>query len=292
MTRIFIVNPVSGRGRGQKVWKKVQKMLEHHHIPFRAYVAERQGHATEIARTVARQSSVKAVVAVGGDGTVHEVGNGLIGTGIPFGAIPAGSGNDFALAQHIPFEPEKALKRVLRHEVNQIDTAEIGGGRTMVGFAGIGFDGQVAEVVNVSPLKNWMGRFAYVLGFFQVLHRFQPTDVAIQLDGHRYEYEDVWFIAIANIPNYAGGMKICPRAVCDDGQLDICCVRNMTRTELVKLFPAVYRGEHIHHSSVTVKRGTEMTITSHIPLPIHADGETAGKSPLSVKVIPRSLSVL
>lgn len=289
--RIFIVNPVSGNGRGRKVWARVRQLLKYHRIPFQVYTAEHPGHATEIARSVARQTGVTAVVAVGGDGTVHEVGNGLIGSEVPLGYIPAGSGNDFALAQNIPFNPEQALKRVLRHRVKTIDTAAMDG-RSMIGFAGIGFDGQVAEMVNRSALKRWMGRFSYIAGFIQTLQRFQPTDISLSVDGHWYEYENVWFVVIANIPNYAGGMIICPDARYDDGQLDICCVKNMSRSELLKMFPTVYRGAHVHHSSITVKRGTNIAITSLTPLTVHADGEVVGETPLSVKVSPKSLFIL
>lgn len=289
--RLFIVNPVSGNGRGREVWSYVKKELERTQTPYRVEFTRRSSHAREIVREAVSRAGVEAVIAVGGDGTVNEVGNALVGTEIPLGYIPAGTGNDFALAHKIPLDPFLALERVLKHQVRRVDTADLGG-RAMIGFMGIGFDAKVAKTVNHSPWKHWLGRLTYAVGAVQVLRSFRPAQVSLLVDGELFKYDGVWLIAITNIPNYAGGMKICPHASDDDGQLDICCVRDITPTQFLRIFPSVYKGNHIHHPSVHLHRGKELTIQSDTELTIHADGEIVGATPLSVKVQPQSLCVL
>ncbi|OYD08933.1 diacylglycerol/lipid kinase family protein [Paludifilum halophilum] len=289
--RLFIVNPVAGNGRGRKVWSQVEQTLQRKQIPYHVRFTERPGHAGEIARSDASRGDLTAIVAVGGDGTVHEVGNGLVGTQVPVGFIPAGSGNDFSLAQEIPDDPGKALERVLEHRVRRVDTANIGG-RTMIGFAGIGFDGRVAQTVNRFPFKHWLGRLNYVLGALQVWVGFRPIEVSLTVDGKPYDYSAVWLIAITNTPYYGGGMKICPHACHDDGQLDICCVNNLSRNEFLRIFPSVFKGKHISHPSVTLLRGKEITLSSESQLAMHVDGETIGQPPSSITVQPESLWVL
>ncbi|GGE19374.1 diacylglycerol kinase [Marinithermofilum abyssi] len=289
--RWFIVNPVAGNGRGQKVWRQLKKIMDERQIPYRVLFSEQAGHAEELARRAVLRSDVKSVIAVGGDGTVHEVGNGLVGSIMPMGFIPAGSGNDFALAHRIPANPGQALERILQHQVRRVDTADIDG-KTMIGFAGIGFDGRVAEAVNLSSFKRWLGKLNYIWGALRVLRSFEPAQVSVSIDGKKIDVGGVWLIAVANNPYYGGGMKICPFAVNDDGKLDICCVNNLSRHQFLKIFPTVYKGVHIHHPSVTMRQGKEIIIDSDTRMVIHADGEVIGETPLTVTVRPRSLSIL
>ncbi|SMO70266.1 diacylglycerol/lipid kinase family protein [Melghirimyces algeriensis] len=288
---IFIVNPASGNGRGERVWFQVQQLLSQYRIAHQVFFTKFAGHAVELTRLAMHLPHIRSVIAIGGDGTVHEVGNALIGTDRPLGYIPSGTGNDFALAHAIPSSPVQALRRVLKHQVYRIDTAKMGK-RFLIGFAGIGFDGQVAKVINDSVFNRRMGRFAYLLGFMQALRNYQPAQLSLTLDGETYEYQRVWLIAVANIPNYGGGMNICPGAAPNDGHLDICCVTDLSRMQLVKLFPSVYRGKHIQDPSVRVHRARKVTLQTDPPLIVHADGEVIGKTPLSITVFPDSLMLL
>lgn len=289
--RLFIVNPVSGNGRGLEVWAYVENELRRTKEPYQ--VAFTEGNRTEQTRLGKwiRENRPQAVVAIGGDGTVHEVGNRLIGTHIPLGHIPAGTGNDFALAHRIPFDPLYALKRILQHRVRRVDTARFGR-RNMISFMGFGFDGLVAEKVNQSSWNKWLSRLTYTWGAIQVLRSFEPTQLTLTIDGKTYAYDQVWLIAITNTPNYAGGMEICPQAQMDDGQLDICCVRNLTKSQFLRVFPSVYRGRHIHHPSVHLHRGREITIQTDHPITSHVDGEIIDELPQQVSVSPQSLFVL
>lgn len=287
---VIIVNPVSGNGRGEKVWGRVRPLLEKAGLPYRVHFTTDRGHATALSRQEAACPDVEAVVAVGGDGTVHEVGNGLVGTDTPLGYLPAGSGNDFAVAHRIPLDPLKAWERILRGRIRAVDTARVGK-RFMIGFMGIGFDAAVAKRVNDSRWKRF-GKFVYAGGVLQEWTRFRPVNVRLMVDGISYEWDRVWLIAATHIPNYAGGMQICPGAEDDDGQLDICCVRGVSRSDFLRLFPSVYRGTHIHQPFIALQRAKNFTISSDTPLLVHADGEVIGQTPVTVTVLPQSLRVL
>ena len=291
MVYAFIVNPISGNGRGKRIWPQIEAELRNRHLAYSVHFTERKGHAVELTRDIVSHPGLRAVVAVGGDGTVHEVVNGLMGAEVPFGYIPSGSGNDFARAQGIPFDPLKALARVFRHRPYRVDTAEINDWR-MVGSLGIGFDGQVAQAVNLSKWKARLGKLSYIWGFSHVLRRFQPQQVRLCVDGQAYTYDGVWLIAINNIPNYGGGMKICPEAKWDDGLLDICTVHSISRSKLLTLFPSVFRGTHIRYTAVSMKRGKEIHVTSKQPMIVHADGEIIGETPLRIKICPQSLLLI
>ncbi|MFD1427839.1 YegS/Rv2252/BmrU family lipid kinase [Kroppenstedtia sanguinis] len=287
---VFIVNPVSGNGRGRRVWSRVEGWLIQKQTPYEVYFTSAPSQATELVRSMIRRD-IEAVVAVGGDGTVHEVGNALVDTGIPLGYIPAGSGNDFAQAQGIPLHPKQALYRVLRNKIQPMDTARIGT-RSLIGFGGIGFDGQVAKAVNQSSISRRLGRFAYLLGFLQTLKQYRPAQVTLITDGIEQVFDRVWLVAICNQPNYGGGMQICPEARSDDGLLNLCCVHGLSRAGLIKLFPSVYKGRHTSHPSVLLLEGRRITLRSDPPLVIHSDGEIIGETPLSIEIRPRSLTVL
>lgn len=288
---LFIVNESSGNGRGRRVWRQIQQILEQRTIPYRIESTRYSGHATEIARSISACPEIKAVVAVGGDGTVHEVGNGLVGTDKPLGYIQSGSGNDFAKAQRIPADPLQALARVLKHEVRRIDTAKLND-RFLIGFSGIGFDGMVAKTVNLSSAKRWFGKLAYLYAAFYTWTKYRPVQATITVDGEVRDYSDLWMVAVTNIPNYGGGMLICPEADDEDGSLDICCVSQLSHSHFLKVLPSVFSGKHVQHPAVTLTRGHTITIESTLPLIVHADGEVIGQTPLSIQIQPRSLGIL
>ncbi|MBA4601948.1 diacylglycerol/lipid kinase family protein [Thermoactinomyces mirandus] len=288
----FVVNAVSGNGRGQEVWAYIKRRLHELDLDYQVRFTQSMGNATEIVNEVKHLPGLKAIVAIGGDGTINEVGSGLIGTSVPMGIIPAGTGNDFALGHQIPFDPEYALKRILKHETYQVDTAKINN-RYMISFGGTGFDALVADAVQLRRWqKQWFGRLTYGIEALKIFRSFTPRQVTITVDGVQYEYENVWLIAISNIPNYAGGIKICPQAQNNDGLLDLCCIQNLNSFQFLRLFPTAYSGKHVQHRSVVLHRGKEFTISPQHSFIAHVDGEILKETPITVKVVPRSLTVL
>lgn len=292
----FVVNRTSGNGKGAAVWKRVEARLRERGLEYGCRFTERPGHAAELAGALAKQPGTVAVVAVGGDGTVHEAASGLVGSGVPIGCIPAGSGDDFARSLDIPRRWEAALERVLRLTSRAIDVGTING-RSFVISAGIGFDGDVARMTNRSWYKRWLnklgvGSLSYVVTVLRLVVRYRPCRVRLEVDGRVSEHQDVWLIAIANMPYYGGGMKICPDARMDDGMLHLCLVEGIGRLELLRFFPRVFNGTHVSHRSVRLMSGRQIRIEATAPMTIHTDGEYGGATPAAVDVQPGRLNVL
>jgi len=236
------------------------------------------------------------VVAVGGDGTVHEVVNGMWKTGVPLGCLPAGSGNDFVRALNIPDEPRAAWSRLSAFRVRPLDLVRVNG-EIVVNAAGIGLDGTVAAVVNRSRYKRWLnrmriGKAAYVVGLLHVLARVEPLSVTLEVDGRILRFPCTWLGALCNLPFYGGGMNICPFAQGDDGQLDVCVVSGIGPGRLLALFPHVFRGRHVRDAAITLLRGKEIRIAVERPLPGHMDGELTMATTWMAQVLPRALMVL
>lgn len=296
----FVINRLSGNGKGKKVWQEVEQALDRLGIEYGRTFTQKQGHAEEIARELANKPGISAIVAVGGDGTVHEVANGVAGTSVPVGCIPAGSGDDFARSLGYPLLWKGALDRVLKLNSRRIDAGLING-KLFAISAGIGFDGEVAKLTNRSWYKRWFnqiraGRISYVVTVLRLLITYKPCRVRLDVDGIISEHDGVWLMAIANMPGYGGGMKICPDAKDDDGWLHLCLVEGISRMELLRFFPRVYDGTHVTHPAVRMLAGRKIRMESGSPMTIHMDGEFGGETPagipVAIEVLPDRLLVI
>ncbi len=245
-------------------------------------------HASEIARLAAKEG-IPLVVAVGGDGTVHEVANGLAGTGTALGVIPAGKGNDFARSLGIPLSPARAAELISTGFLRVIDLGMVGG-RYFLNVSGVGFDAEVAQEVNSSGRKLG-GPLTYILGVLKMLRRYDPVPVEIVLDGVVVR-ERILVVAIGNTPYYAAGMKMVPHARPDDGKFGICVAGNLTKAETLAMLPLVYSGRHISHNKVSTYSAARVELRSDIALAIQADGEIVGRLPAVFTVATGCLRVI
>lgn len=292
----FIVNSISAGGLGKKVWPKLELTLKMKDVPYSVHFTQRPKHAVELTKTVLKDMEVEAVVAVGGDGTVHEIAQELVRTDCPLGFIPCGSGNDLARALNIPTNPVKALERILAKQTRKIDIARIND-HVFVNGTGIGFDATVAKVSNESSGKQWLnrvklGRFVYLGNALKLLSTFRPTHMVITIDGEKLQFANVWLMAICNIPYYAGGMKICPDAVPNDGFLDVCIVNDMSRIDLLRNLVKVFNGTHIAARGVTMVRGQTITVQPVATQYVHTDGESYLTSPVKITAYKQKLRIL
>lgn len=288
---LFVVNPESGKGKGKAAWEIAEKYLKAGSIPYSVWYTQKGEKLTSLIRCEAKKRDLRAVVAVGGDGTVNEVGSGVIGEPVPFGIIPAGTGNDFAFAHQIPVRPEKALSRVLDFQSEAVDTAMVNG-EPMLGSMGVGFDVSVVDRVNRSALKRWFGSFSYGIEAIKCLFSFHPRSMSLTIDGNEYLIEKSWMITVVNIRRYGGGIRICPHADTKDGNLDICCVQNVNKGQFIRAFPLACFGWHTRHPAMRFDQGREIEILGAKPLLYHIDGEVKGTTPVQIKVQPRSLLLL
>ncbi|WP_274364550.1 diacylglycerol/lipid kinase family protein [Paenibacillus thermotolerans] len=292
----FVVNARAGRGNGLKVWRTVERLLRERNVPYTAKFTEYRGHAVSLASEMARGDGVLSVTAIGGDGTVNETVQGLYGTGVPFGCIPAGSGNDYIRGLNLPRDPESALHRIVNRQLKRIDLGKAAG-RYFVNTFGAGFDGEVARANNDSAYKGWMnklglGSLSYAITVVSTLASYQPKRITIEIDGAKQAFADVWMVVAANIPYYGGGMMICPDAVNDDGRFEVCVVHGLTRLQLLRFFPLIYKGAHVTLPYVTFLKGRQLSIESEQPIVSHVDGETLQTNPVKIDMAEDGLTVI
>lgn len=302
----FIINPKARNGYCLNVWKKVESKLMEDKIPYLAFFSEYHGHAIKLSEQIAeRNNEQKVIIAVGGDGTIHEVMNGIVKySNIILGFVPGGSGNDFSRGYHIPANPEEALEVILRLMKKEAPLIDIGkvtmkddSEHYFINNMGAGFDALVSYEVNRSKMKAWLnklslGRLVYVYFLLKKLFSYKCSIIDLSIDGSRHILEQTWFVTVSNQPFYGGGMKIAPEAVPDDGLLDITIVHNLSRLKLLLVFISVFWGKHVHFKEVKTFRGQMVTIQSSDSLFVHADGEDIGFTPLTIKVQTKTLKVL
>jgi YegS/Rv2252/BmrU family lipid kinase len=289
MRRLFIVNPNAGKGRALHVWDQLSQVLLEKNVQFDCHLTTRSGEATEFARS--NGSDYEQVIVIGGDGTVHETVNGIVGYKTAFGVVPAGTGNDFARLFNWSRHPVQEAERILRNQTVLVDLVRMQD-RVFINVAGMGFDATVANDTNQSRVLKRLGALGYVVSVMKNLPQFKATHATIDVDGKRYEFEEVLLIAVGNAISYGGGMKITPQANCRDGELDICVVSGISKLELIRVFPQIFTGRHVSHSKVRMIRGRRIRVETNEPFLIHADGEITGTTPESFEVIPESIRLI
>jgi YegS/Rv2252/BmrU family lipid kinase len=283
----FIVNPLAGRGRAKKIWEELEPRLKLD-SPYHVYYTEKAGDAVPLARR-AQEEGADVLVSVGGDGTVHEIVNGMNLKKGTLGLIPAGTGNDFCRSLHYPGDPFKVAELLFTWGSCRVDLGKMGD-RYFVNVIGAGFDGQVAYDVN-RKFKRLTGLAAYLAAVLKNLVTYRNAPLEIEYDGHRWSGKSL-LIAIGNGGYYAGGIHIIPPAEPDDGWFHICLAKDIGKFETLRVLPSAVSGRHIGHRDVLVLKARRVSVRSSVPLTIQADGEILGTLPLTVEVEPRALSVL
>ena len=237
-----------------------------------------------------------ALVAVGGDGTVHLGLQAVAGTGVPYGVIPAGTGNDFAVESGLPTDPVAAATRIVEAlaagRTRSVDLAHLAGPdgyeRWFCAVLGAGFDAIVNERANA---MSWpKGRRRYDVAIFAELLRLRPRRYRLTLDGETLE-QDAVLVAVGNTGTYGGGMRMCPAADPTDGLLDVVVAGPISRTTLLRLQPKVYKGTHVQHSAVTSFRARTVSIEAD-GITAYADGERTCPLPITVTSHPGALRLL
>ncbi len=302
----FIVNPKARNGYCLKIWEKIERLLRAKQITYLAFFTDYSGHAKQIAiQIAATHHEDKLIIAVGGDGTIHEVMNGIVNEKqITLGFIPGGSGNDFSRGFEIPTDPEEALKVILqlmRQEGLPIDIGKIitseAAEHYFINNMGAGFDAVISYEVNHSPMKALfnklsLGRLVYAYFLLKNVFTFKTATIDLSIDGKKHILEQTWFVTVSNQPYYGGGMKIAPAAKPDDGLFDITVVHQLSRLKLLLVFISVFWGKHVYFKEVKTFKGKVVSIQSPIPQYVHADGEHIGYTPLTIQLKAKALGVI
>ena len=283
----FIVNPASKTGRGIEIWQEVEKVLKGSEIEYEVYYTKRIGHGTELARKLTESEGEHMIVALGGDGTVNEVVNGIVRIkDTILGYIPTGSGNDLAGGLGLPTDPMTSIEHILENKSHlqvNIGVVEVEGmKRRFAVSSGIGWDAAICHEVAVSKLKKFLnkiklGKLSYVAIAVKQIFAFKTAPMEIQIDGKApMKFQKNFFSAVMNSPYEGGRVMMCPAASWSDDLLDICIVDSVPKLKLLLVIPLAYKGWHKFFKGVHIKRGEKMTLRSAKPLPMHVDGENFG----------------
>ena len=290
--RVIIVNPTAGSGRGGRLvpWLREQPASGDAEL----HVTDDPAQPEALAAAAAERGCER-VIAVGGDGTVQAVANGLLGVGrdVEMAVIPIGSGNDLARSLGLPTDVAAAWRAATGPTTRRIDVARARNGegrdRWFASAGGIGFDAQVAAAM--ASRRGWQaGRAGFLLTTLSELRRFRNQPVRLRIDGVVLERQ-VLFVAIANGAYYGGGMRIAPDARPDDGLLDVCVVGNITRLTAIREMPNLYRGTHVRNRAVSMHVARSLTVEGNAETRVHLDGEPFGGLPLEVVIHPAALAV-
>jgi diacylglycerol kinase (ATP) len=284
----LIANPVAGGGTARTAAITAAELLDRRGAPVQVQWTAGAGHAARLAQAAVAAGAAR-VIACGGDGTLNEVASALVGTGIPLGVIAAGRGNDFAKALELPLDVRDAVNVVLGPHRGAVDVGRIND-RLFLTVAAVGFDAEVAELVLTGAFA-FLGRHAYLAGTLQLLMRYTASDMTIRGDFGERQGRYL-LVAIGNTDRYGGGIQIAPGARPDDGLLDCCLIRDLSRGRLLRLLPSAFRGEHVRYPEVEMVRTATLLVEARPAVAAAADGEMAGRTPVSIRIVPKALTVL
>ena len=297
---MVIVNPAAGAHSTYRKWPSISQLLKHIGLSFDYKYTECAGHAIEMARAAA-SNGYRYLVAVGGDGTIHEVANGIMlsansGT-TALGIVSTGTGSDFNRSLGIPRQYAGACSSLVSSRRMLVDIGVVEyrvkgqpHQRYFVNAGGAGFDATVVEATEKMP-KYFGGTAPYLFGLFRSFLGYRNTPVSLNIGGRSYSAR-ILNVVVANGGYLGGGMHIAPEARLDDSLLDVLVIGDIGKFELLKALPTVYKGTHVNHPKVRMEKAKQVTIESPERILVHADGELLGEGPASFRLVPAALTIV
>ena len=265
------------------------------------------GHATQLAEECAEQGEDIAI-AVGGDGTINEVMNGLVGSQTALGVLPAGTGNVFAAEMNIPLPGtlpipyhglEKAAEALFTGTLRQVDVAKASYGDNQIRYflmwAGIGLDAAISYSFELDklekPERKALGMFAWLITGLSVLGRFRGKQMTIAAD-HNVISGKMILTTVSNSQLYGRFWRLSPEAKLDDGLLDVVVMEGYSLWSSIKHVTLATLQQHTRNPDVHIFRTKKISIDAQYPVPIHLDAENVGSTPLEIVVVPKALNIV
>lgn len=285
MKHIFIVNPTSGNGQYLDIMNQIEHVFKDRN-DYQVIMTEYAGHAEVIA---SQYDTNHRIYAVGGDGTAHEVLNGLQ-EGVPLGLIPAGSGNDFLRNMTPKFDMDNIIENIIIGPSNPIDYVMFND-RKQLNCANVGLDADVNKGVNDSKIQFLPRKSLYAIFALKCLFFKKTVQISILHEGQVSEH-DVLLASFMNGSYYGGGFMSAPRASLVDGLLDVTLVDNVSRLRILNLLPIYYKGKHLGLDIVKHYQTKELTVSSKRPILVGCDGELNEMTSFHLKVVPKGLNLI
>lgn len=291
-----VTNPSAGQGRARDAARTVIQQLSRDGIEIVEIHAASAAETRADLRSALAGGSLDTVVCVGGDGLVSTLLDPLAQTSIPLALVPAGTGNDLAREFGIGDDPHRAADLVRKGRVRTIDLGRLEpSGHEPMWFATVactGFDARVT--LRANRMRRPRGRLRYTFAAVAEIAHGTTVPYRIELTGDRPDEvldTEALLVAVGNTTTYGGGMRICPDAICDDGLLDVTVVGKVSHLEMLRILPALSAGKRIEHPAVSQYRVESVRLTAP-DAPATADGEPAGRLPVTVRIAPRALTLL
>lgn len=287
MRILFIVNPISGLGLGKELPEKIKELPEYNHVDYDIVFTEYAGHAPILVEEAKVTCKYTHIVAVGGDGTVNEVGGALCGSDIAFAVVSLGSGNGFARHLGYSIFMTKALRQVLTNRYAQIDMLEINGKRSL-NVSGVGFDAEVAHEFNHLKLR---GVLSYIYAAIKLWFRYPEKKYKIISDGKVMKVS-CFILSFANSSQYGNNAYIAPNASMRDGLMDICILKRPAFFEIM-WFLLFFISARLYMLSYYKEIQCKEAIVEGDIHRVHIDGDAyLMESPLHLKILPGVLKVV
>lgn len=276
----IIANPSSGKGNGAKCLATVTRYLSERSVPYRTHSTTGVGHGKLLAQQICANGA-KTVVALGGDGTFHEVLNGVDFAETRLGFIPAGRGNDFARGTNAAsLDPVRAVADIVRGIPKDIDYLQIGDKRCL-NIGGTGLDVEV--LLKTAKSKN---RFTYVSSLFRCLLKYKPYPVEVTVNGETHAYNCI-MAGVCNGTQFGGGIRLCPVARADDGKMDLVIMEKPKHVPTVFVMPKFVKGKHMQKPYTHHILCDSVRIAT--PAPVQLDGEIYYDLPFNARIVPHGL---
>ncbi|EYE88980.1 diacylglycerol kinase [Fervidicella metallireducens AeB] len=285
---LFIINPVAGKGKAEKIVPIIQEICEKCNIDYKILHTTKPKEGTELAKW-GTENGYERIISVGGDGTLNEVMNGVVGSQSAIGVIPGGSGNDFIKSINSEKDLERIILDNIYGEINHIDLGKCNG-RYFINVASGGMDAEV--LINTHRAKRiFSGSMAYLVGLINTIFTYRFKRVKVKIDDLLLE-DELTLTAVANGRYYGGGMLPAPMADLRDGYFDICFIKKVSKTKMLRLFPKFIKGEHEKIKEVFFYKGKHVELSSDEEIAVNIDGELELSKRIEFEIIPKALSVI
>ncbi|MCF6335595.1 MAG: diacylglycerol kinase family lipid kinase [Spirochaetales bacterium] len=292
MKLCLIVNPHAGKKQGLAAAEKASELFKSKNIKFDIKISKKPGDSIKLAEGL-KIEDYNGIIAVGGDGTLFEVINGLLknrnSISLPIGQIPVGTGNSFIKDLGI-VSPDQAMKVIMAGNTRDIDLGYFTGTSGNFYFANLLGTGFVSNVAYRAGKYKKLGSLSYIFGVLEEVAVLKSVKIELKIDGKDYTRNAV-FTEICNSQYTGGDMLMAPGARINDGVLDIVILNKVSRIKLLSLFPKIFKGTHILDPAVEVLHGKKISLKSITPLALTPDGETFGNTPIEVSICPKKIKM-
>jgi YegS/Rv2252/BmrU family lipid kinase len=288
MKILFIVNPVAGKGKAKGLVPLIEGICEKRNVNYNIKFTTAPGEASQIAKKGAEEGFDR-IVSVGGDGTLNEIVNGMVGTDAAIGVVPGGSGNDFIKTINLHRDVEQIIYDNIDGNAIKVDLARCNG-RDFINIGSAGMDAKVAHET-VKMKRIFSGKTAYIAAAIKTIFTYKGDRVLVDIDGKSFEQEAT-LLAVANGRYYGGGMLPAPDADIQDGLFDICVVKKFNPVQMLYLMPKYMKGKHGSIKGVRFYKGKRIIIESDNVLTVNLDGEIIMDKKIVFEILSEHVNVI